>query len=126
MTVTLLLVIIITLLAWVYDFYNGANDCANSIATTVSSRVLTPTKAIMLAAFFNTIGAFISTEVAKTIGKGLLPENLMTFSILISAIIGAIVWSAYATHTGWPVSITHSIIGGIFGAGLAAYGFSSF
>ena len=126
MTTALWLVIIITFLAWIYDFYNGANDCANSIATTVSSRVLSPTKAIILAAVFNTVGAFISTEVAKTIGKGLLPENLMTTAVLVSAIIGAIAWSAYATHAGLPVSITHSIIGGIFGAGLVAYGFGAF
>ena len=122
----LVLVIVITFLAAIYNFYNGANDCANSIATTVSSRVLTPTKAIMLAAFFNTIGAFISTEVAKTIGKGFLPESHMTSAVLISAMIGAIAWSAFATHTGLPVSITHSIIGGIFGAGAAAYGLGAF
>lgn len=122
----LVLVIVITFLAAIYNFYNGANDCANSIATTVSSRVLTPTRAIILAAFFNTVGAFISTEVAKTIGKGFLPESYMTGIVLISAMIGAIAWCAYATHAGLPVSITHSIIGGIFGAGLAAYGLGAF
>jgi len=126
MSTALLLVIFITLLCSVYNFYNGANDCANSIATTVSSRVLSPTRAILLAAVFNTIGAFISTEVAKTIGKGFLPENMMTTAVLVSAIIGAIVWSAYATHTGLPVSITHAIIGGILGAGLVAYNIYAF
>jgi PiT family inorganic phosphate transporter len=126
LSVPLLIVAVIAIIAWVYDFYNGANDCANSIATTVSSRVLSPVRAIFLASFFNVVGAFISTEVAKTIGKGLLPSEYMTSLVLISSVIGAIAWAALATHTGFPVSITHCIIGGIIGAGLVAYGWQPF
>lgn len=126
MSIALLTVILIVIISSIYNFYNGANDCANSIATTVSSRVLTPFKAILLASFFNVIGAFITTEVAKTIGKGLLPSEYMTTIILISAMVGAIAWAAFATHTGLPVSITHCIIGGMLGAGIIAYGFSAF
>lgn len=126
MVSALIVVIVIIIISLIYDFYNGANDCANSIATTVSSRVLSPMKAIILASFFNIIGAFITTEVAKTIGKGLLPSEYMTTLILISAIFGAIIWAAFATYTGLPVSITHCIIGGILGAGATAYGFTVF
>jgi len=126
MSLALIVIITIIIISSVYNFYNGANDCANSIATTVSSRVLTPFKAIILASFFNIIGAFITTEVAKTIGKGLLPSEYITTTILISAMIGAIAWAAFATHTGLPVSITHCIIGGMLGAGILAYGVGAF
>lgn len=119
------IIVVIILLAWVYDFYNGANDCANSIATTVSSRVLTPIKAILLASFFNVVGAFIITKVAQTIGKGILSEQYMTTMVVVSTIIGAIIWAAFATHAGIPVSITHCIVGGILGAGYMGYGWKA-
>lgn len=118
----LLIVIVITALAWIYDYYNGANDCANAIATTVSTRVLSPKKAVLLAAILNAAGAFFTTEVAKTIGKGLLPAEQMTTVVVLSAIIGAIVWAVFATHYGLPISLTHAIIGGVLGAGLIAAG----
>lgn len=125
MEMGLLFVIVVIALAWIYDFYNGANDCANSIATTVSTRALSPFKAILLAAVLNFSGALVTTEVAKTIGKGLLPEQLMTPLVIISAVIGAVAWSAYATHRGIPVSITHCIVGGVIGAGIASNGFDA-
>jgi PiT family inorganic phosphate transporter len=118
----MLIIVIVVILASLYNFYNGANDCANAIATTVSTRVLTPFKAIFLASFFNLIGAFFTTKVAETIGKGIVPENYMTSQLIISAIIGAVVWAALATHLGIPISITHCIIGGILGAGLISFG----
>lgn len=117
-----LFIIIVVILASVYNFYNGANDCANAIATTVSTRVLSPFNAVLLAAILNFAGALVSTEVAKTIGKGLVAQEFMTPLVIISAIIGAIAWAAYATHKGIPVSITHCIIGGVIGAGLAHAG----
>lgn len=113
---------IIIALAWIYDFYNGANDSANAIATTVSSRVLSPLKAVILAAVFNVLGALLTTKVAETIGKGILSSEYMTTMVVASTIIGAIAWAAFATHAGIPVSITHCMVGGIIGAGLAAYG----
>lgn len=122
MDLGLLFVIVVIVFASIYNYYNGANDCANSIATTVSTRVLSPGKAILLAAILNTAGAFCTTEVAKTIGKGLLPAEQMTKLVVLSAIIGAIVWAAFATHKGIPISITHSIIGGVMGAGIASVG----
>ena len=119
----LLFVIIIVILASIYNFYNGANDSANSIATTVSTRVLTPFQAVLLAAVLNFAGALITTEVAKTVGKGIVSENFLTPLVITSGIIGAIVWAAFATHKGIPVSITHCIVGGMIGAGLAGPGF---
>lgn len=125
MEFSLIFVLVVIFLSWVYDFYNGANDAANSIATTVSTRVLTPLQAVSLAAGLNFIGAFCTTEVAKTIGKGIISENFMSPLVIISAIIGAVVWAAFATHQGIPVSITHCIVGGILGAGLVSFGFSA-
>lgn len=115
-------IIFIVALAWIYDFYNGANDSANAIATTISTRVLTPNKAILLAAVLNFCGALFTTEVAKTIGKGLVPADLMTPTLVVCAVLSAILWAAYATHRGIPVSITHCIVGGILGSGIAAHG----
>lgn len=121
----IIFIIIIIILAWLYDFYNGANDCANSIATIVSTRGLTFYQATFLASVFNFAGAFLTTEVAKTIGKGIVFENFITPLVIISALIGAIVWTIFATHSGIPISITHAIIGGIIGAGISSHGFSS-
>lgn len=118
----LIFVVVIITLAWIYNFYNGANDCANAIATSVSTRVLTPFQAVVLATTLNFIGAFISTKVAMTIGKGIVSEEFMVPLVILSAVLGAIVWAAFATHKGIPVSITHCIVGGIIGAGIISQG----
>lgn len=115
---------LIIVLAWLYDFYNGANDAANAIATTVSTRILTPTQALFLAAILNGAGAFITTRVAKTIGKGIVEPEFLSGIVLIAALLGAIVWAAVSTRIGMPVSITHSLVGGIVGAVFIPYGFS--
>jgi PiT family inorganic phosphate transporter len=112
----LLWVIIIILIAWLYDFYNGANDAANAIATTVSTRVLSPRQALILAAILNAAGALITTRVAKTIGKGIVDPKLLAGAVLISALLGAVAWVAFSTRIGMPVSVTHSLVGGIVGA----------
>lgn len=125
MEFSFLFVVVIVILSSVYNFYNGANDSANSIATTVSTRVLTPFQAVLLAAILNFAGALFTTEVAKTIGKGIVSENFLTPLVITSGIIGAIVWAAFTTHKGIPVSITHCIVGGLIGAGLAGPGFFS-
>lgn len=119
---SLLLVIVIVILAWGYDFWNGANDCANSIATTISTRALSFKQAVFWAALFNVLGAFITTEVAKTIGKGIVAPEVLTLKLIIFALIGAIVWVAISTHLGIPISVTHSLVGGLMGVGLASYG----
>ncbi|MGB9773372.1 MAG: anion permease [Bacteroidota bacterium] len=122
MSLTFLPIIVIVLLAWTYDFYNGMNDCANSIATSVSTRALTPRQAIFMAFLMNILGAFITTQVAKTIGKGLVDPAVVDFYIVIASLVGAIGWSAVATHSGIPISITHALVGGIVGAVIASHG----
>ena len=118
--------LIIILLALVFDFYNGMNDAANSIATVVSTRVLTPIQAVAWAAFFNFAAAFIFGEsVANTIGKGIVEVSIVDNQVIFSGLIGAILLSATATHYGMPISVSHSIIGGYGGAGIAKAGFDA-
>lgn len=118
----LVYILVIVFLAWLYDFYNGMNDAANAIATTISTRALTPGQAIMLAWFFNILGAFLTTRVAATVGKGIVDPVTVEQSVWVAALIGAILWSAFCTHRGIPISITHSLIGGIIGAAVLSSG----
>lgn len=119
---SLILVIIIVAVALVYDFLNGANDRANAIATTVATKALTPIKALILAAIFNMLGAFVSTEVAKTVGKGIVLPDFMNLSILLAGVLGAALWTFFCTKRGVPISVSQALIGGMLGAGLAAGG----
>lgn len=119
-------VIFIIILALVFDFYNGMNDAANSIATVVATRVLTPLQAVSWAAFFNFIAAFaFGVSVATTIGKGIVDVNIVDNFVILSGLVGAIILTATATHFGLPISVSHSIIGGYGGAGIAKAGFSA-
>ena len=118
--------IIIIALALVFDFYNGMNDAANSIATVVSTKVLTPMQAVAWAAFFNFLAAFLfGVSVATTIGKGLVDVSIVNNTVIFSGIVGAIILTATATHFGLPISVSHAIIGGYGGAGIAKAGFSA-
>jgi len=118
--------IIIMVLALIFDFYNGMNDAANSIATIVSTRVLTPLQAVIWAAFFNFIAAFIfGVSVATTIGKGLVDVAIVDNIVIFSGLAGAVLLTASATHYGLPISVSHSIIGGYGGAAIAKAGFAS-
>jgi PiT family inorganic phosphate transporter len=117
-----LYMVIIVILAWTYDLYNGMNDAANAIATSISTRALTASQAIALAWCFNILGAFLTTEVAKTMGKGIVDPALVDRGVWIAALVGAIIWAAFCTHRGIPISITHSLVGGIMGAGVVGYG----
>jgi PiT family inorganic phosphate transporter len=116
---------VVLVLASAYNFVNGVNDCANAIATTVSTRALKPFQAVLMATVFNTLGAFLTTAVAKTIGKGIVDPADITLWILIYALIGAIVWSAICSYLGIPISVTHAMVGGLMGAAAAAYGFGT-
>jgi len=119
-------VIFIILLALVFDFYNGMNDAANSIATVVATRVLTPFQAVAWAAFFNFAAAFLfGVSVAATIGKGIVDVNIVDNYVILSGLVGAIVITATATHFGLPISVSHSIIGGYGGAAVAKAGFGA-
>lgn len=118
--------IVIIVLALVFDFYNGMNDAANSIATIVSTRVLTPFQAVAWAAFFNFAAAFVfGAHVAATIGKGIVEVSIVDNSVIFSGVIGAIALTAIATHFGLPISVSHSIIGGYGGAAVAKAGFAA-
>jgi len=113
----------IIILALVFDFYNGMNDAANSIATIVSTRVLTPLQAVIWAAFFNFIAAFIfGVSVATTIGKGIVDVNIVDNYVVFAGVVGAIITTATATHLGFPISVSHAIIGGYGGAGILKAG----
>lgn len=121
----LIIVILIIVLAWIYDFFNGMNDAANAIATCVSTRALGPRQAIILAFLGNLLGAFLTTEVAKTVGKGLVDPTAMTPAFMVAALVGATLWSAICTWVGIPISITHSLIGGIIGAAASGVGLAA-
>jgi PiT family inorganic phosphate transporter len=109
-------------LALLYAFWNGANDRPNSIATVVATGALSYHAAILLAGILNFLGPFLTTAVAKTIAKGIVPQEFITPEIIIAGLAGATAWSELCTRTGIPVSITHSLIGGIMGAGISAGG----
>lgn len=110
------------LLALVFDYINGMHDSANAIATVVSTRVLAPRTALLLSAALNFVGAFTSTAVAKTIGKGIVDPALVTNGIVAAALIGAIFWNLLTWYYGIPSSSSHALIGGIIGAVIAQYG----
>ena len=119
-------VIFIILLALVFDFYNGMNDAANSIATVVATRVLSPFQAVAWAAFFNFVAAFaFGVSVATTIGKGMVDVSIVDNFVILSGLVGAIILTATATHFGLPISVSHSIIGGYGGAAIAKAGFGA-
>lgn len=118
--------ILIIILALIFDFYNGMNDAANSIATVVSTRVLSPFQAVLWAAFFNFAAAFLfGVHVANTIGKGIVDVAIVDNLVIFSGLIGAILLTATATHYGLPISVSHSIIGGFGGAAVAKAGLGS-
>ncbi|MFH0991743.1 MAG: inorganic phosphate transporter [bacterium] len=113
-------------IALVFDFLNGFHDSANSIATIVSTHVLTPRKAVLFAAFFNLVAAFMfDVHVAKTIGKGLVDLKQVNEFVLLSGLIGAIVWNIITWYLGLPTSSSHALMGGMAGAAIAKAGFGA-
>ena len=120
------LAIFIILLALLFDFLNGMNDAANSIATIVSTRVLSPRKAVAWAAFFNLVAAFgFGVGVAKTIGKGIVTPDILSLWFVLAVLVGAVVWTYTCTMLGLPISVSHALVGGIIGAGLMKGGYSA-
>jgi PiT family inorganic phosphate transporter len=119
----LTLTFFIVVLALLFDFVNGMNDAANSIATIVSTRVLSPRLAVAWAAFFNFAAAFsFGVHVATTVGRGIVDTSVVTPVLILAALVGAIVWSYLCTLYGLPISVSHALIGGLAGAGLAKAG----
>jgi PiT family inorganic phosphate transporter len=114
------------LVALVFDYINGFHDAANSIATVVSTRVLTPGKAVVWAAFFNFVAAFtFGTGVAKTVGAGLVDIRVVTFSVIFAGLMGAIIWDLITWYYGLPTSSSHALIGGYAGAAVAKAGWGA-
>lgn len=115
--------VFIILVALVFDFLNGFHDAANSIATVVSTRVLAPQKAVLWAAFFNFVAAFVlGKAVAKTIGKGMIDLSVVTQEVVLAGLVGAIAWNLITWYYGLPVSSSHALIGGYAGAAVAKAG----
>ena len=122
-----LLLVLIVLTALVFDFTNGAHDCANAIATVVSTKVATPRMAVTMAAILNLVGALLGTEVAKTLGGGLVYPAMVDGShiLVFAALVGAIVWNLLTWYLGIPSSSSHALIGGLLGAAWAHAGFGA-
>lgn len=114
------LILMVVLAALVFEYINGFHDTANSIATVVSTKVLSPRAAVMLAAFTNLVGAMLGTAVAKTISSGLVETSVVTSEVLICSLLGAIVWNLLTWWFGLPSSSSHALIGGLCGGALAA------
>ncbi len=122
----LLAVATLVVVALVFDYINGFHDAANSIATVVSTRVLTPGKAVIWAAFFNFVAAFtFGTAVAKTVGSGLVDINVVSFAVIFAGLFGAIVWDLITWYYGLPTSSSHALIGGYAGAAVAKAGWGA-
>lgn len=117
------IIVLIVILALLFDISNGWNDSANAIATVVSTRVLSPLQAVLLAASMNIAGAFFSTAVAKTIGKGIVDPSAVTQAVVAAALSSGFLWNSLMTVIGMPVSASHALIGGIIGAAVAHGGY---
>ena len=116
-------IVLLVLLALTFDFLNGFHDSANSIATVVSTRVLTPQKAVLFAAFFNFVAFFFfGLHVANTIGKGIVDIHVMDKAVVFGALVGACGWNLITWYYGLPTSSSHALIGGMIGAALVKAG----
>jgi PiT family inorganic phosphate transporter len=121
--VELVLVIVVIVVALIFDYINGFHDAANSIATVVSTRVLSPGQAVIWAAFFNFVAAFVfGTAVARTVGSGMVDIAVVTSSVILAGLFGAIVWDLITWYFGLPTSSSHALIGGYAGAAVAKVG----
>jgi PiT family inorganic phosphate transporter len=116
------LLVIVVIVALGFDFTNGFHDTANAVATSVSTRALSPRLAVAVAAVANLAGAFVTTAVAKTVGKGIIDTGLANEKTVLAALIGAIVWNLITWWRGLPSSSSHALIGGLVGAALVQSG----
>ena len=122
----LLAVLALIAVALVFDFINGFHDAANSIATIVATRVLTPGQAVVWAATFNFLAAFgFGTAVAKTVGSGMIDLDVVTSSVIFGGLMGAIIWDLITWYYGLPTSSSHALVGGYAGAAIAKAGFGA-
>ena len=119
----MVIVVALIFVALLFDYINGFHDAANSIATVVSTRVLSPGKAVIWAAFFNFVAAFtFGTAVARTVGAGMIDIHVVTFAVIFGGLVGAIIWDLITWYFGLPTSSSHALIGGYAGAAVAKAG----
>jgi PiT family inorganic phosphate transporter len=116
------LLITIIVIALVFDYTNGFHDTANAIATSVSTRALSPRVAVAMAAILNMVGALVSTSVAKTVGEGLVDTDLVTLEVVLAALVGAVFWNFATWYFGIPSSSSQALFGGLIGAMIASAG----
>ena len=121
MDVSLILIVVVAV-ALFFDFTNGFHDTANAIATSVSTRAVSPRVAVFGAAILNFLGAFVSIEVAATVAKGIVDSEVVTLEVVLAGLVGAIVWDLITWYLGLPTSSSHALIGGVAGAAVAAAG----
>ena len=119
----LALVIVVVVIALAFDYTNGFHDAANAIATSVSTRALTPRAALAMAAVMNLVGAMLGVGVAETIGSGIIdaPQGHGGLVVVLAGLVGAITWNLITWWKGLPSSSSHALIGGLMGAGLASF-----
>src|SRR5919202_2232310 len=120
MNFTLIAVVAVALF---FDFTNGFHDAANAIATSVSTRAVSPRLAVVGAALLNFAGAFVSLKVAATVAKGVVDPNAITLKVVLAGVVGAIAWNLLTWFLGLPTSSSHALIGGVAGAAISAVGF---
>jgi len=118
----LALLVLVIVAAIGFGVVNGFNDAANSVAASIGSRAISPRNAIILASFCNFAGAATGLEVARTIGKGILDSEVLSYPVLFAALAAVIIWGTIATRWGLPVSISHSFVTGLAAAGIAVLG----
>ena len=122
MTITILLLIAVVAIALVFEFINGFHDCANAIATVVSTKVLSPKQAVLFGASLEFIGALTGTHVAKTIGSGIVNAEMITLTVIFCALAAAVIWNLFTWWLGLPSSSSHALIGGLLGATIVKAG----
>src|SRR4051812_35245428 len=116
------LVVVVIITALVFDFTNGFHDTANAMATSIATGALKPKVAVVVSAVLNLVGAFVSTEVAKTISSGLVDDAKMTVPIIFGGLVGAILWNLLTWYAGLPSSSSHALFGGLIGATVVSVG----
>ena len=122
MTITILLLIAVIAVALAFEFINGFHDCANAIATVVSTKVLSPKQAVLFGASLEFIGALTGTHVAKTIGGGIVNSEMITLTVIFCALLAAVLWNLFTWWLGLPSSSSHALIGGLLGATIVKAG----
>src|SRR3990167_3415976 len=123
---SLIIISFVVIVALAFDFINGFHDAANSVATVVSTRVLSPRTAVVWAAFFNFAALFVfNLKVATTIGKGIVDPAVMTIGVVFAGLMGAIIWDLLTWWWGLPSSSSHALVGGFVGAAVTKAGFGS-